>query len=72
MVKVFPLLLIVIFKELHILRGIFLGQEESTLEKLKCDIVCNWLREISRTHYKLFISCLLPHPPDYARVGGHW
>lgn len=50
----------------------FLGQEESTLEKLKCDIVCNWLRDISRSYYKLFISCLLPHPPEYARVGGHW
>lgn len=48
------------------------GQEESTLEKLKIENVCSWLREISRTHYKLFISCLLPHPPEYARVGGHW
>lgn len=48
------------------------GQEESTLEKLKIENVCGWLRDISRTHYKLFISCLLPHPPEYARVGGHW
>jgi len=21
---------------------------------------------------QVFISCLLPHPPEYARVGGHW
>ncbi|XP_044257463.1 protein unc-79 homolog isoform X1 [Tribolium madens] len=48
------------------------GQEESTLEKLKTENVCGWLREISKTHYKLFISCLLPHPPEYARIGGHW
>lgn len=48
------------------------GQEESTLEKLKIENVCGWLRNIINTHYKLFISCLLPHPPEYARVGGHW
>jgi protein unc-79 len=45
---------------------------ESTLEKLKIDHVCEWLKEISETHKKVFISCLLPHPPEYARVGGHW
>lgn len=48
------------------------GQEESTLEKLKVEHICGWLRDICKTHYKLFISCLLPHPPEYARVGGHW
>jgi protein unc-79 len=45
---------------------------ESTLEKLKIDHVCEWLKAISETHKKVFISCLLPHPPEYARVGGHW
>jgi len=34
--------------------------------------VCNWLKEICSIHYNVFISCLLPHPPEYARVGGHW
>ncbi|XP_032588407.1 protein unc-79 homolog isoform X6 [Drosophila mojavensis] len=48
------------------------GQVESTIEKLKIDHVCNWLKEICRIHYNVFISCLLPHPPEYARVGGHW
>lgn len=48
------------------------GQEESTLERLKVEHVCGWIRDISKTHYNLFISCLLPHPPEYARVGGHW
>ncbi|XP_020814135.1 protein unc-79 homolog isoform X3 [Drosophila serrata] len=48
------------------------GQVESTIEKLKVDHVCNWLKEICRIHYNVFISCLLPHPPEYARVGGHW
>lgn len=49
-----------------------LGQEESTLEKLKAENVCGWLKDLSKTNYKLFVSCLLPHPPEYARVGGHW
>ncbi|XP_070493923.1 protein unc-79 homolog isoform X3 [Chironomus tepperi] len=45
---------------------------ESTLEKLKIDHVCGFLKEILKTHDKVFINCLLPHPPEYARVGGHW
>ncbi|XP_014089555.2 protein unc-79 homolog isoform X6 [Bactrocera oleae] len=48
------------------------SQIESTIEKLKVEHVCNWLKEICRIHYNIFISCLLPHPPEYARVGGHW
>ncbi|XP_064549249.1 protein unc-79 homolog isoform X2 [Drosophila montana] len=48
------------------------GQIESTIEKLKMDHVCDWLKEICRIHYSVFIACLLPHPPEYARVGGHW
>ncbi|XP_075145708.1 UNC-79 domain-containing protein isoform X6 [Haematobia irritans] len=48
------------------------GQIESTIEKLKTEHVVDWLKEICRIHYNVFISCLLPHPPEYARVGGHW
>ncbi|XP_074099660.1 UNC-79 domain-containing protein isoform X1 [Cotesia typhae] len=48
------------------------GQAESTLEKLKTEYVCGWLSDIMKTHYTVFISCLLPHPADYVRVGGHW
>ncbi|XP_055852716.1 protein unc-79 homolog isoform X5 [Episyrphus balteatus] len=48
------------------------GQVESTIETLKVKHVCEWLKEICRIHYSVFISCLLPHPPEYARVGGHW
>nr|XP_023011875.1 protein unc-79 homolog isoform X2 [Leptinotarsa decemlineata] len=65
-------LLAMIFHWFHMTALSYDGQEESTLEKLKSEIVCNWLREISHSHYDLFISCLLPHPPDYARIGGHW
>lgn len=49
-----------------------LGQAESALEKLKTEYVCGWLSEVMKTHYEVFISCLLPHPADYVRVGGHW
>lgn len=48
------------------------GQAESALEKLKTEHVCGWLSEVMKTHYEVFISCLLPHPADYVRVGGHW
>ncbi|XP_076392325.1 UNC-79 domain-containing protein isoform X2 [Megachile rotundata] len=48
------------------------GQAESPLEKLKTEYVCGWLAEVMKTHYEVFISCLLPHPADYVRVGGHW
>ncbi|XP_066589783.1 protein unc-79 homolog [Prorops nasuta] len=48
------------------------GQAESALEKLKTEYVCGWLSKVMKTHYEVFISCLLPHPADYVRVGGHW
>lgn len=47
-------------------------QAECTLEQLKTSYVCGWLNEVCQTHFNVFVSCLLPHPPDYARVGGHW
>lgn len=58
--------------QLFIMYLLCIGKEESTLEKLKTENVCTWLREITNTHNDVFVSCLLPHPPDYARVGGHW
>jgi len=42
------------------------------LERLKPHYVCNWLKEVSKTHLEVILSCLLPHPVEYARVGGHW
>ncbi|KAL3290395.1 hypothetical protein HHI36_023736 [Cryptolaemus montrouzieri] len=58
--------------QIFIMYLLCIGKEESTLEKLKTENVCTWLREIIKTHYDVFVSCLLPHPPEYARVGGHW
>ncbi|XP_069685618.1 protein unc-79 homolog isoform X4 [Periplaneta americana] len=46
--------------------------QESTIERLKTEFVCGWLSDVCSSHFKVFVSCLLPHPPDYARVGGHW
>ncbi|XP_062580313.1 protein unc-79 homolog [Saccostrea cucullata] len=34
--------------------------------------VCDWLDEVAKTHFEVIVSCLLPHPVEYARVGGFW
>lgn len=65
-------LLSMLFHWFHVTAYSYDGQIESSVEKLKVEHVCGWLKEICETHYKEFISCLLPHPPEYARVGGHW
>ncbi|KAF7267135.1 hypothetical protein GWI33_019628 [Rhynchophorus ferrugineus] len=71
-IEILGRLLAMIFHWFHMTAYSYDGREESALEKLKTVDVCGWLKEISKTHYNLFVSCLLPHPPDYARIGGHW
>lgn len=71
-VEILSRLLSMLFHWFHVTAYSYDGQIESTVEKLKVEHVCSWLKEICQTHYKEFISCLLPHPPEYARVGGHW
>uniref|UniRef100_A0A914UX21 Protein unc-79 homolog n=1 Tax=Plectus sambesii TaxID=2011161 RepID=A0A914UX21_9BILA len=44
----------------------------SSLEQLKTDFVCDWLNAAVSTHYKVFVECLQPRPPEYAKVGGMW
>ncbi|GFT07465.1 protein unc-79 homolog [Nephila pilipes] len=46
--------------------------ELSALERLKKEYIHGWLMEVVKTHFEVFVSCLLPHPVDYAKVGGHW
>ncbi|KAF8766719.1 Protein unc-79 like protein [Argiope bruennichi] len=46
--------------------------ELSALERLKKEYIHGWLMEVVKTHFEVFVSCLLPHPADYAKVGGHW
>jgi protein unc-79 len=71
-VEVLGRLLSMLFHWFHITAYSYTGEAESTLEKLKIEHVCGWLRDICETNYKEFITCLLPHPPEYSRVGGHW
>ncbi|XP_073986418.1 UNC-79 domain-containing protein isoform X3 [Rhodnius prolixus] len=65
-------LLSMLFHWFHVTAYTFDDQAECTLERLKTDYVCGWLGEVCQTHFDVFVSCLLPHPPEYARVGGHW
>ncbi|CAN8031368.1 unnamed protein product, partial [Ixodes persulcatus] len=47
-------------------------QTGNALERLKTEYIHGWLMDIVRTHFDVFVSCLLPHPAEYAQVGGHW
>lgn len=71
-VEILGRLLSMLFHWFHVTAYSSDGEVESTIEKLKMEHVCGWLKDICTSHYKEFISCLLPHPPEYARVGGHW
>ena len=44
----------------------------NALERLKPEYICKWLKEVNKTHFEVIVSCLLPHPVEYARVGGFW
>lgn len=47
-------------------------QSGSMLERLKSEYVHKFLMDVCETNFDVFAACLLPHPPDFARVGGHW
>ncbi|KAF2367442.1 Armadillo-type fold [Trinorchestia longiramus] len=47
-------------------------QHGVTIERLKSEHLQGWLQEVCKTHFDVFVDCLLPHPPEYCRVGGHW
>lgn len=71
-IEILGRLISMLFHWFHVTAYSYDGSIESNVEKLKVEHVCDWLKEICKSHYKEFISCLLPHPPEYARVGGHW
>lgn len=71
-IEILGRLISMLFHWFHVTAYSYDGSIESTVEKLKVEHVCDWLKDICQSHYKEFISCLLPHPPEYARVGGHW
>ncbi|CAI9733136.1 QUALITY PROTEIN: unc-79 homolog [Octopus vulgaris] len=44
----------------------------SALERLKPEYISKWLQKVAKSHFEVIVSCLLPHPVEYARVGGYW
>ncbi|CAF2900291.1 unnamed protein product [Rotaria sp. Silwood2] len=44
----------------------------SVLGKLKSEYVIPWLKSVVKEHQELVIALLLPHPVEYAKVGGVW
>lgn len=47
-------------------------QAGSALEKLKGECIKGWIMGVKNQRMKVFISCLLPHPIDCSKIGGHW
>ena len=44
----------------------------TALEKLKSEYIPEWLQNVHKSHPDVFVYCLLPNPPDSAKIGGHW
>ncbi|CAH2242907.1 jg14477 [Pararge aegeria aegeria] len=65
-------LLSVLFHWFHVTSFSYSGEIANTVEKLKSEHVCPWLRNIAEKHRRVLTSCLLPHPPQHMRVAGHW
>lgn len=47
-------------------------QAGSALEKLKGECIKGWIMDVKQKRLDVFISCLLPHPTDCSKIGGHW
>ena len=47
-------------------------QTSNALESLKQDHIKTWIQTVMKRYENIVISCLLPQPPDYARVGRAW
>ncbi|KAG0705547.1 Protein unc-79 [Chionoecetes opilio] len=47
-------------------------QQRTSLERLKSEYINSWLQDVCKTHFEVFVGCLMPHPVEHARVGGHW
>ncbi|XP_067119858.1 protein unc-79 homolog isoform X2 [Centruroides vittatus] len=65
-------LLSMLFQWFHYTACLPDDQAGNALERLKTEYIHRWLMGIVRTHFNIFVSCLLPHPAEYAQVGGHW
>ncbi|RWS30132.1 protein unc-79-like protein [Leptotrombidium deliense] len=65
-------LLSMLFQWFHYTACLPDDQAGSALERLKGESIHGWLMKVVKTHFYVFVNCLLPHPKDYAKVGGHW
>uniref|UniRef100_T1KYI8 Uncharacterized protein n=1 Tax=Tetranychus urticae TaxID=32264 RepID=T1KYI8_TETUR len=65
-------LLSILFQWFHYTACLPDDQAGSALERLKGECIHGWLMKVVKTHFHVFSNCLLPHPADYAKVGGHW
>ncbi|XP_046972206.1 protein unc-79 homolog [Vanessa cardui] len=65
-------LLSVLFHWFHVTSYSYTGETASTVEKLKAEHACPWLRDIAERQRRVLVACLLPHPPQHTRQAGHW
>ncbi|KAL4717234.1 hypothetical protein ACJJTC_017121, partial [Scirpophaga incertulas] len=65
-------LLSVLFHWFHVTSFSYTGETANTVEKLKVEHVCGWVRSIVRSGRGVGVCCLLPHPPRHTRHAGHW
>ncbi|XP_041983202.1 protein unc-79 homolog [Aricia agestis] len=65
-------LLSVLFHWFHVTSFSYTGETANTVEKLKCEHVCGWVRRVAETARGVLVACLLPHPPHHTRQAGHW
>jgi hypothetical protein len=42
------------------------------ISKIRTQFVLPWIKTVIEAHSEIVISCLLPFPPDFAKVGGVW
>ena len=65
-------LLAMLFQWFHCTACLPDDQAGSALERLKGECIHGWLMGVVKTHFQILVNCLLPHPHDYAKIGGHW
>lgn len=65
-------LLAMLFQWFHCTACLPDDQAGSALERLKGECIHGWLMKVIKSHFQVFAACLLPHPVDFAKVGGNW
>ncbi len=60
---------------IHWFQCVFVQQNDSigtSVEALKTEISDGWLTDMMELYFDIFTTCLMPDPPEYARIGRHW